>query len=144
MAGRAVATTVASSICMKSAQPTMKGIIRARAARPGSRAERDGRLRRCLRAWREGRWVPEDCNAGGGPGCSKLRDQKPAEIGVMATNYESEITLFLKDYKKSHPGTEERQREGRARLWDKPQDQELQEGFRAARVPQKPYVYQAD
>ena len=32
MAGRAVATTVASSICMKSAQPTMKGIIRARCA----------------------------------------------------------------------------------------------------------------
>ena len=50
----------------------------------------------------------------------------------------------LKDYKKSHPGTEERQREGRARLWDKPQDPELLEGFRAARVPQKPYVYQAD
>ncbi|SEJ55137.1 DUF3460 family protein [Achromobacter sp. NFACC18-2] len=62
----------------------------------------------------------------------------------MATNYESEITQFLKDYKKSHPGTEERQREGRARLWDKPQDQELLEGFRAARVPQRPYVYQAD
>ncbi|MGD7366621.1 DUF3460 family protein, partial [Ralstonia pseudosolanacearum] len=36
------------------------------------------------------------------------------------------------------------QREGRARLWDKPQDAELLEGFRAARVPQKPYVYQAD
>ena len=51
---------------------------------------------------------------------------------------------FLKDYKQSHPGTEERQREGRARLWDKPQDQELLEGFRAARVAQKPYVYQAD
>ncbi|MNI31655.1 hypothetical protein D3C73_855420 [compost metagenome] len=29
MAGRAVATTVASSICMNSAQPTMKGIMRA-------------------------------------------------------------------------------------------------------------------
>ncbi len=29
MAGRAVATTVESSICMKSAQPTMKGIMRA-------------------------------------------------------------------------------------------------------------------
>lgn len=54
----------------------------------------------------------------------------------MATNYESEITKFLKDYKQSHPGTEERQREGRARLWDKPQDAELLEGFRAARVPQ--------
>lgn len=62
----------------------------------------------------------------------------------MAKNYESEITLFLKDYKGKHPGTEERQREGRARLWDKPQDTELLEGFRAARVPQKPYVYQAD
>ena len=50
----------------------------------------------------------------------------------MATNYESEITQFLKDFKQSHPGTEERQREGRARLWDKPQDAELLEGFRAA------------
>lgn len=63
---------------------------------------------------------------------------------AMAKNYESEITKFLKDYKASHPGTEEGQREGRARLWDKPQDTELLEGFRAARVPQKPYVYQAD
>jgi hypothetical protein len=62
----------------------------------------------------------------------------------MANNYQSEITQFLNEYKKSHPGTEERQREGRARLWDKPQDQELLEGFRAARVPQKPYLNQAD
>lgn len=89
--------------------------------------------------------MPEDCNAG-----RKARravnsgDPQPIEIGAMATNYESEITLFLKDYKQSHPGTEERQREGRARLWDKQQDSELLEGFRAARVPQKPYVYQAD
>ena len=61
----------------------------------------------------------------------------------MATNYESEITLpeGLQEVPSRH---RERQREGRARLWDKPQDQELQEGFRAARVPQKPYVYQAD
>lgn len=62
----------------------------------------------------------------------------------MATNYESEITRFLKDFKQSHPGAEARQREGRDRLWDKPQNSELLEGFRAARVPQKPYVYQAD
>ncbi|MET0184230.1 DUF3460 family protein [Schauerella aestuarii] len=59
----------------------------------------------------------------------------------MANNYQSEITQFLESYKKSHPETEQRQREGRARLWDKPQDAELQEGFRQARVPQKPYVY---
>lgn len=59
----------------------------------------------------------------------------------MAKNYESEITQFLKTYKAEHPDTDERQREGRARLWDKPQDAEQLEGFRAARVPQKPYVY---
>ena len=62
----------------------------------------------------------------------------------MATTYQSDITQFLQQYKEQHPGTEERQREGRARLWDKPQNTELLDGFRAARVPQKPYVYQAD
>ena len=62
----------------------------------------------------------------------------------MASNYQSEITQFLLDFKKAHPDTEQRQREGRARLWDKPQDLELQDGFRAARVAQKPYVYSAD
>ncbi|WP_154699839.1 DUF3460 family protein, partial [Bordetella pertussis] len=36
----------------------------------------------------------------------------------MAKNYESEITRFLKEYKTAHPDTEQRQREGRARLWD--------------------------
>ncbi|OZI62549.1 DUF3460 family protein [Bordetella genomosp. 11] len=62
----------------------------------------------------------------------------------MANNYESEITRFLKDFKKTHPDVEKRQREGRGLLWDKPQDPELLEGFRAARVPQRPYVYQND
>lgn len=36
MAGRAVATTVESSICMNRAQPTMKGIMRAARAALGS------------------------------------------------------------------------------------------------------------
>jgi hypothetical protein len=62
----------------------------------------------------------------------------------MAENYQSEITQFLAEYRKSNPGTEQLQREGRGRLWDKPQDLELQEGFRAGRVPQKPYVYAPD
>lgn len=62
----------------------------------------------------------------------------------MAANYESEITKFLKDYKKNHPDLEQRQREGRARLWDRPQDPELQDGFKQAKVPQRPYVYQND
>lgn len=62
----------------------------------------------------------------------------------MAKNYESEITQFLKQYKTEHSDTEARQREGRGRLWDKHIDAEAQEGFRAAKVPQKPYVYQTN
>ena len=59
----------------------------------------------------------------------------------MANNYESEVTQFLKNLKAQKPDIDARQREGRARLWDKHIDPEQQEGFRAARVPQKPYVY---
>lgn len=53
----------------------------------------------------------------------------------------SDITKFLNDYKKEHPHTEQRQREGRARLWDKNIDTDQQADFKAARVAQKPYVY---
>ena len=60
----------------------------------------------------------------------------------MAKHYTSEITQFLQDYKKSHPDVEQRQREGRARLWDKAQDTELADGFKQARVRQNAYVYQ--
>lgn len=60
----------------------------------------------------------------------------------MAKNFESDFTQFLKKYKAEHPDAEARQREGRARLWDKHIDIEAQEGYRASRVPQKPYVYQ--
>lgn len=59
----------------------------------------------------------------------------------MAKNYQSEITQFINQYKAQHPGTEARQREGRARLWDKQIDAQDQDGFRVARVPQEPYVY---
>lgn len=56
-------------------------------------------------------------------------------------SYVSEVTQFIKQYKKDHPETEQRQREGRHRLWDKKIDLEMQEQYKAARVPQKPYVY---
>lgn len=59
----------------------------------------------------------------------------------MAKNYESEITQFLNQYKKQNPETEAGQREGRNRLWDKFIDPELQDGYRAADVPQPAYVY---
>jgi len=63
---------------------------------------------------------------------------------AMAQNYQSEITRFLQQYKTQHPDVQTRQREGRARLWDRQIDPELQEAFRVARVPQKPYVYQTN
>lgn len=62
----------------------------------------------------------------------------------MAQHYESDITRFINEYKTKHPDTEKRQLEGRALLWDKQQDAELLEQFKAARVPQKPYVYQTN
>lgn len=62
----------------------------------------------------------------------------------MVRHYESEITQFLNQYKRENTDTEQRQREGRARLWDKNIDPELVENFRAGRVPQRPYVYQTD
>ena len=62
----------------------------------------------------------------------------------MAKHYESNITQFLNDYKTQHPDTNKRQLEGRSLLWDKQQDTEQLDQFKAARVPQKPYVYQTN
>lgn len=62
----------------------------------------------------------------------------------MAKHYESDVTQFIKQFKQQHPDVELCQREGRARLWDKQIDPELQEQFRGARVCQRPYVYQND
>ncbi|MFA7668115.1 MAG: DUF3460 family protein [Burkholderiaceae bacterium] len=59
----------------------------------------------------------------------------------MAKNFESDITQMIRQYKEQHPDTEQRQREGRARLWDKNLDAELQEGFKQANVPLTPYAY---
>ncbi|OYV30083.1 MAG: acetyl-CoA carboxyl transferase [Thiomonas sp. 20-64-5] len=55
--------------------------------------------------------------------------------------YVSEVTQFIQDLKHSDPQLEAKQKEGRARLWDKPQNPELAQAFKAARVPQKAYVY---
>jgi len=62
----------------------------------------------------------------------------------MTKHYESDITQFIKQYKQQHQDVEQRQREGRARLWDKQLDAQLQEQYRSAQVCQKPYVYQTD
>lgn len=57
-------------------------------------------------------------------------------------DYQSETTQFIEQLKRSRPELEAGQRQGRELLWDKTVDREAWAGFNAARVPQKPYVYQ--
>ena len=57
-------------------------------------------------------------------------------------NYESDTTQFIHQLKAERPELEAQQRQGRALLWDKQIDREVQQDFQAARVAQKPYVYQ--
>ncbi|HEX4843320.1 MAG TPA: DUF3460 family protein [Limnobacter sp.] len=58
-------------------------------------------------------------------------------------HYESEATQFLSQLKQERPHLEAEQQKGRALLWDKQLDRQLQEGFKQAKVAQKPYVYQS-
>lgn len=59
-------------------------------------------------------------------------------------DYQSETTQFIDQLKASKPGLEQSQRQGRALLWDKQIDRELAAEAEAARVAQKPYVYQTE
>ena len=56
--------------------------------------------------------------------------------------YTSDTTAFIDDMKAKKPTLEAEQRAGRALLWDRKVDRELQGEFQAARVAQQPYVYQ--
>jgi hypothetical protein len=58
-------------------------------------------------------------------------------------DYKSEATQFIQQLKAEKPELEEQQRQGRALLWDKNVDRQAWQEFQAARVAQKPYVYQA-
>ena len=57
-------------------------------------------------------------------------------------DYQSDATQFINQLKAEKPDLEARQREGRELLWDKALDRQALEGYQAARVAQKPYVYQ--
>lgn len=59
-------------------------------------------------------------------------------------DYVSDATQFLESLKRSKPSLEAEQRARRALLWDRPQDREFLRQAQAARVPQKPYVYQTE
>jgi hypothetical protein len=58
-------------------------------------------------------------------------------------HYTSDATDFLESLKASRPDLEQRQREGRALLWDKAIDRTVQQDLQAGHVAQKPYPYQA-
>jgi Protein of unknown function (DUF3460) len=56
--------------------------------------------------------------------------------------YKSDVTSFIETLKAEKPTLEREQREGRALLWDKPQDRDAQADYAESRVPQQAYVYQ--
>lgn len=57
-------------------------------------------------------------------------------------DYQSDTTQFIQKLRVAHPELESEQRLGRSLLWDQKIDRESQKEFSAARVSQKPYVYQ--
>lgn len=59
-------------------------------------------------------------------------------------DYQSDATQFIEQLKKAKPTLEAEQRAGRALLWDKAVDRQVQREFAAGRVAQKPYVYQTN
>ena len=59
-------------------------------------------------------------------------------------DYQSDATQFINQLKATKPELDKQQQAGRALLWDKQVDREAQAGYQAARVAQKPYVYQSE
>jgi hypothetical protein len=59
-------------------------------------------------------------------------------------HYVSDATQFINDLKTAQPQLEAEQRHGRSLLWDKQIDRDQQAQAQAARVAQKPYVYQTN
>lgn len=59
-------------------------------------------------------------------------------------DYQSDATQFINQLKASRPELDQQQQAGRALLWDKQVDRKIWGEYRAAQVPQKPYVYQTN
>ncbi len=59
-------------------------------------------------------------------------------------HYTSDATDFIESLKAAKPALEAEQREGRALLRDKQIDRDQQAQAQAAKVAQKPYVYQTN
>lgn len=59
-------------------------------------------------------------------------------------HYKSDATLFIDKLKEERPYLDEQQQAGRRLLWDKDISARVWQEYRAAEVPQKPYVYQTE
>lgn len=59
-------------------------------------------------------------------------------------HYVSDATAFIESLKQHNPDLPAQQRSGRALLWDKTIDRDHAAQTQAARVKQKPYVYQTE
>lgn len=59
----------------------------------------------------------------------------------MPKPYDSEFTLFMREWLTKHPEQREVRRTGIAIWWDRLQDLEARSRFEAARLPVKPYYY---
>jgi hypothetical protein len=62
----------------------------------------------------------------------------------LRPDYSSDTTQFLNQLKAAKPDIDGQQQAGRALLWDKTLNRKDEADFRAAKVAQKPYVYQTN
>lgn len=62
----------------------------------------------------------------------------------LRPDYRSDATQFLNQLKAAKPELDKQQQIGRALLWDKSLNRKEETAFRAAKVAQKPYVYQTN
>lgn len=58
--------------------------------------------------------------------------------------YVSEFTQFMRGFLEQNPELQQQQIDNRATWWDREIDRELYQGFDAAKIKQKAYVYQPD
>ena len=59
-------------------------------------------------------------------------------------DYQSDATQFINQLKATKPELDKQQQAGRALLWDKQVNYEVQADSEQARVAQQPYVYQSN
>ena len=55
--------------------------------------------------------------------------------------YESETTLFLREFLRQNPQVVEKQKQARATWWDKPVDLDVRRAYDDAKVAKKAYEY---